>query len=181
MSDLSYLEEDVQSTAILMDQLSGYVQSLAFLKDEVAKAELKLKAAQEKYDDLAKKALPDVFRLNGITSLKARNGLVARVVTHTHVNIKKDMKDKVAQWLEEHNGESLVKRKLVVDDSEFARVKLLRQNIPFVTDTQMNTNSVKSFLLDLLGQKGGQAYITVEDIPNGVNFYQYDEIEIADM
>ena len=43
----------------------------------------------------------------------------------------------------------------------------------------MNTNSVKAFVLDQLGQKGSPATITTEDLPKGLNFFQFDEMEIT--
>ena len=45
--------------------------------------------------------------------------------------------------------------------------------------TTMNTNAVKAFLLDQLGQKGSPATITKEDLPHGLNFYQFDEMEVT--
>ena len=56
---------------------------------------------------------------------------------------------------------------------------LKANNIIYEEKTTMNTNSVKAFLLDQLGQKGSPATITKEDLPKGLNFYQFDEMEIV--
>ena len=57
--------------------------------------------------------------------------------------------------------------------------ELDKLGIPNEETTTMNTNAVKAWLLDMLGQKGGTAQISVEDIPKGINFYQYDDVEIV--
>ena len=56
--------------------------------------------------------------------------------------------------------------------------KLKDAGITFEKVDTMNTNSVKAFVLDELGQKGNPATITKEDLPKGLNFFQYDEMEV---
>ena len=83
----------------------------------------------------------------------------------------------VAKWLREHNGESLVKSECICPSSQIQALK--NAGIIYEEETTMNTNAVKAFLIDQLGQKGSPAVITKEDLPKGLNFYQFDEMEVV--
>ena len=106
------------------------------------------------------------------------DGSIVRVVTKTNCSINKNDadRDNVAKWLREHNGSDLVKAECIVPVSQEDAMKAA--GIIFEEKTTMNTNAVKAFLLDQLGQKGSPAVITKEDLPKGLNFFQFDEMEI---
>ena len=169
---------EIEQTSSLMAQIQEHVKKLRDLKWKVEEAEEALKVAQEAYDDFSQHVLPDMFKNNGLDMIRTEDGAIVSVVTTTRCSINKNDADKqnVAKWLREHNGESLVKSECICPSSQLEALKAA--GIIYQEETTMNTNSVKAFLLDQLGQKGSPAVITKEDLPKGLNFYQYDEMEI---
>lgn len=170
---------EIEQTSNLMKQIQEHVSKLKKLKWDVELATEALKKAQDAYDDFSQHVLPDLFKMNGLDMLRTDDGAIVRVITTTRCSINKNDADKqnVAEWLRSHNGESLVKSECICPSSQMAALKA--NGIIYQEETTMNTNAVKAFLLDQLGQKGSPAVITKEDLPKGLNFYQYDEMEIT--
>ena len=169
---------EIEQTANLMAQIKEHVKELRRRQWAVMEAEEALKKAQASYDDYSQHVLPDLFKMNGLDMLKMDDGAIVRVITTTRCSINKNDADKanVAKWLREHNGEALVKAECICPASQKAALKA--NGIIFEETTAMNTNAVKAFLLDQLGQKGSPAVITKEELPKGLSFYQYDEMEV---
>lgn len=176
-----YELEDVtiEQTSNLMAQIKQHVQKLRDLHWKMIEAEEALKQATDEYNEYSRKVLPDMFKMNGLDALQMDDGAMVRVVTSTTCSINKNDKDRanVADWLRQHNGESLIKSECICPSSQLEALKAA--NIIYEEKTTMNTNSVKAFLLDQLGQKGSPATITKDDLPKGLNFYQFDEMEIT--
>lgn len=176
-----YELDDVQieQTSNLMAQIQAHVAELRKRQWAVMEAEEALRKAQASYDDYSQHVLPDLFKMNGLDMLQTDDGAIVRVITTTRCSINKNDVDKqnVAEWLRQHNGESLVKSECICPQSQLQALK--NAGIIYQEETTMNTNAVKAFLLDQLGQKGSPAVITKEDLPKGLNFYQYDEMEIT--
>lgn len=170
---------EIEQTSNLMKQIQEHVAKLKKLKWDVELATEALKKAQDAYDDFSQHVLPDLFKMNGLDMLRTDDGAIVRVITTTRCSINKNDADKqnVAEWLRNHNGESLVKSECICPSSQLQALK--NAGIIYQEETTMNTNAVKAFLLDQLGQKGSPAVITKEDLPKGLNFYQYDEMEIT--
>lgn len=168
----------IEQTSGLMAQIQEHVKKLRALKWSMIEAEEALKKATEAYDDYSQHVMPDLFKMNGLDMLQMEDGSIVRVITTTRCSINKNDADKqnVAKWLREHNGETLVKSECICPSSQISALKAA--GIIYEEETTMNTNAVKAFLLDQLGQKGSPAVITKEDLPKGLNFYQYDEMEI---
>jgi len=179
MSDTYELEDvTVEQTAGLMAQIKEHVKKLRGLQWTMIQAEEAFKRAEEEYLKYSRTVMPDLFKMNGLDMLQMEDGSIVRVVTKTNCSINKNDTDRnnVAKWLREHNGESLVKSECIVPVSQ---VPLMKQaGIIYEEETTMNTNAVKAFLLDQLGQKGSPAVITKEDLPKGLNFFQFDEMEV---
>ena len=169
---------EIEQTANLMAQIKAHVAELRKRQWAVEEAEEALRKAQASYDDYSQHVLPDLFKMNGLDMLRMDDGAIVRVVTTTRCSINKNDADKqnVAKWLREHNGESLVKSECICPSSQIEALKA--NGIIYQEETTMNTNAVKAFLLDQLGQKGAPAVITKEDLPKGLSFYQYDEMEV---
>lgn len=170
---------EIEQTSNLMKQIQEHVAKLKKLKWDVELATEALDKAQKAYDDFSQHVLPDLFKMNGLDMLRTDDGAIVRVITTTRCSINKNDADKqnVAEWLRNHNGESLVKSECICPSSQLQALK--NAGIIYQEETTMNTNAVKAFLLDQLGQKGSPAVITKEDLPKGLNFYQYDEMEIT--
>lgn len=169
----------VETTASLMAQIQKHVKELRNLQWKMIEAEEAFKQAEKEYLDYSRNVMPDVFRLNGLDALRMEDGSMVRVVTKTQCSINKNDRDRasVAQWLREHGAEQLVKSECIVPPSQIEKLKAA--SITYEEETTMNTNSVKAFVLDQLGQKGSPATITRDDLPKGLNFFQFDEMEIT--
>lgn len=168
----------VEQTAGLMAQIQEHVKKLRSLQWDMIQAEEAFMKAEKAYNDYSRTVMPDLFKMNGLDALTMDDGSVVRVVTKTNCSINKNDIDKanVAKWLREHGAPQLVKSECIVPPSQVEKLKAA--NIIYQEETTMNTNSVKAFILDQLGQKGAPATITKEDLPKGLNFFQFDEMEI---
>lgn len=175
-----YELEDVQveQTANLMAQIKEHVKVLRQKQWEMMEAEEAFKKAEANYLNYSRTVMPDLFKMNGLDLVKMEDGSIVRVVTKTTCSINKNDEDKanVAKWLRAHNGEDLVKSECIVPTSQ--KKKMDAAGVIYQEETTMNTNAVKAFLLDQLGQKESPAKITKEELPKGLNFYQFDEMEV---
>lgn len=179
MSDTYELDDvTVEQTAGLMARIKEHVKKLRDLQWKMIEAEGAFKTAEEEYLKYSRTVMPDLFKMNGLDALTMEDGSIVRVVTKTNCSINKNDSDRnnVAEWLRTHNGEELVKAECIVPVSQEDAMKAA--GIIFEEKTTMNTNAVKAFLLDQLGQKGSPATITKEDLPKGLNFFQFDEMEV---
>lgn len=169
----------VETTSNLMNQIKGHVSKLLELRRQLAKAEDAYKKAKDEYSRFSRQVLPDIFKLNGLDGLQTDDGTVVRIITKTECSINKNDadKNKVAKWLREHGAEQLVKTECHVPSSQVSKLK--ENNIIYEETMSMNTNSVKAFIIDQLGQKGNPAMITKEDLPQGLHFFQFDEVEVV--
>ena len=170
---------DIKQTKGLMQQIQAHVQKLRNLRQKMLEAEEAYKSAEKEYLEYNRTVMPDLFKMNGLDALRLDDGAMVRVVTKTSCSINKNEADRnnVAQWLKDHGGDSLIKSECIVPPSQ---IPALQDNgITYQEETMMNTNSVKAFILDQLGQKGSPATITREDLPKGLNFFQFDEMEIT--
>ena len=166
-------------TSNLMALIQEHVKKLRELQWKMLEAEEAFKVAEKQYLNYSRNVMPDLFKLNGLDALQMEDGSTVRVVTKTQCTINKNEIDRnnVAKWLREHNASDLVKSECIVPASQVEKLKAA--SIVYKEDEMsMNTNSVKAFILDQLGQKGSPATITKEELPKGLNFYQFDEMEV---
>lgn len=177
--DLSYLDEDVQVSGTLLQSIQVNVKKLRELQWKMMEAEEAYKKAKDEYEKYARGDLPQMLHMNGLDSMLLDDGTRINVVTKTNCSINKNDADRanVAKWLREHDAAELVKSKCIVPSSQ--KEKLEQYGIIHQEETSMNTNSVKAFILDQLGQKGNVATITKEELPHGINFFQFDEVEVV--
>lgn len=169
----------VEQTSNLMAQIQQHVKKLKDLKWKMLEAEEEFKRCEQEYTEFARNVMPDLFKMNGLDTLTTDDGHKVQVVTKTQCSINKNDEDRsnVAKWLRAHGGTELVKSEFIVPVSQ--REKLMNSGITYEEETTMNTNQVKAFLLDQLGQKGNPAMITKEDLPKGLHFFQFDEVEVV--
>ena len=181
MSDTSWMDEVTpeQEGASMLKNMNKYIDELMRLKWLAEEAEEKARKARQAYETYARATLPDVFKLNGISVIEGNNGTKIKIVTKTSASLKKDANAKktVCDWLRKHNGERLIKEELIVDSLNKETLK--QAGIAFEEDVSVNTNSLKAFIIDALGQNGSPATISRDDIPQGLNFYQWDEAEVS--
>lgn len=169
----------IEQTSNLMKQIQSHITELRKLQFAMLEAEENLRLATKAFEDYSRNVMPDLFKMNGLDALRLDDGAIVRVVTKTQCSINKNNDDRmrVAEWLRAHDASNLVKSECIVPTSQVDALK--RNGIIYEEETTMNTNSVKAFVIDQLGQKGNPATITKEDLPKGLNFYQFDEMEIT--
>lgn len=170
---------EIEQTASLMKQIQDHVKKLRALQWKMIEAEEAFKNAEKEYNEYSRTVMPDLFKMNGLDMLRMDDGSIVRVTTKTTCSINKNDNDRnnVANWLREHGAGQLVKSECIVPTSQ--KDKMTAAGIIFQEETTMNTNSVKAFIIDQLGQKGAPATISKEDLPKGLNFFQFDEMEIT--
>lgn len=179
MSEYELDDVEVEATSNLMAQIQEHVKKLRSLQWAMIEAEEAFKKAEKEYTDYSRNVMPDLFKMNGLDGLRLEDGSMVRVITKTQCSINKNDKDRetVAQWLREHGADNLVKSECIVPSSQIEKLKA--NAITYEEEMSLNTNSVKAFVLDQLGQKGSPATITKDDLPKGLNFFQFDEMEIT--
>ena len=160
---------------MLEAQLKNGMATLLRLRAELIEAEEAYNAARKAFEDYSREILPSIMKQNEVYSVTTKDGLVANLVTKTHVNVTKSKVNNVCDWLTAHGGGFLVKEDYIVPKD--VAEHLMLTGIPCEKITNVNTNSLKSFLLDKLGQRTGPKTLDIGEIPDGINFFQYDEVE----
>lgn len=159
-----------------MTELKQYADILAQKYDQFKAQEAVYEAAKKDYENYATKVIPDCFMNAGINSVTLNDGRSIVIQQKTVCNINKQLKNDVAQWLIKQHAGALVKTQNIVSSDDVP--KLVQAGIDFSTTCDMNTNSVKAWVVDALGQNGGTAQLQVQDLPKGLNFYQFEQAVI---
>ena len=165
----------------LLDDIATQSETLIALRNKMDEAEKAFLEAKAMYENYAQHVLPDLYLLNGIRTLKTNSGAVVNIATKVNVHINKNETDKnnVIKWLRERGAGDLVKSQLIVSSNALETLK--QAGIPYKEDATVNTNSVKAYLMDQLGLKEGVAQMTIDDIPKGINYHQYEEAEVINV
>ena len=83
---------------------------------------------------------------------------------------------KIVEWLRAHNGDHIIEHDATVSADDMD--KLSANDIPFIENTVVNTQRLKSFLKDGIGATTGVQQFTIEDIPACVHFQEVTTVEI---
>ena len=137
-----------------------------------------LEKAKKSYDDYNKKVVSELMHTYGIDQLRLTSGITAEVKTKTYVSVNRSKIDQVADWLVDNGGAHLLKEDCTVAPEY--EDKLKGMDIPYQLNKNVNTTSLKAFLLDQMGQKGGYAYLNPDKLPDGISFYQEDVVEFKE-
>ena len=160
--------------------MSNWADEIRRESDELMESLLKLQEAEIAYMDAKgvyerkQRKLAETMRLNGLESIDTDRGCRLAVVEKAHCNINKNAEDRerVAKWMERLGFDTKVKRSATVAQSS---IDALRDaGIPFQEVLDVNTNSVKAVIKELLAS----GMITTEDIPKGCTYYQEDIVEV---
>ena len=174
--------EPTQDVLVALRKQSETLRQLEF---EMMAAEDAYKQAQARYTEFATKVLPEMYLSAGVDSLTTSDGKMIRIVTKTSASIKKGTdngktsKQLIAKWLREHNGEALIKNEFIVPASQ--KELLVKYGIINEEIVDVNTNALKKFLTDALGQGGSPATITQDELPSNtaLSFYQWNQAEVS--
>lgn len=176
MSDVYYEQETPEA---LMVELKRMADEMSAAKKAYEKAQQEADDLRKQYDTLARVTVPQYFKTNGISSISTTQGDIVRIVEKSSCSPNKNPTDrnKICDWLTENGGEDLIKTYLSVSADQ--KQALTLANIPFEEMTDINTNSLKSWLLGQLGKKHSVAQIELEDIPKEIHLWLYEEAEIV--
>lgn len=176
--DLSYLEVSNQDKDVLKN-LSKMCERLKTLQINMLRKQAEADQAKKEFEHYANVVLPQEMFSVGLSSLTLSNGGQVTVQRKYYCQPNKNEEDRkiMAEWLRKNNGEHLIKSVANVDKADIDKLK--EQGIPFVEKNDINTNSLKSFLLDGLGLKSGTQKFTVEDIPACIHFQEVSFAELT--
>lgn len=180
MSDnLDYMNVKVEDKQVLSN-LSQMGEHLKDLKLKMIAAQDEADRAKKEYEHYANVILPQEMFSVGIESLTLANGGTIKVQHKYYCQPNKNDADKqiMANWLREHNGEDIIKESASVDSHDIDRLK--ESGIPFIGKSDINTNSLKAFLVKGLGVNSGVQQFSIEDIPACMHFQQvtFTELEV---
>ena len=168
MGNCDYLVTEKDQT--VLKNLADMGSHLETLLHTMLQKEAEYEAAKDQYEHFKNNILPDAMFTAGVSSLKLLSGNTIKTTTSFHCSPNKNEVDrrKIVQWLRDHGGDYLISKQAVVDGSSIQ--DLQEKNIPYVEKDDLNTNKVKVFLKNLLGEGTGVASIDMDDIPKEFNF-----------
>ena len=154
----------------MLKNLSDMGTHLEELLKKMLEKEAEYEAAKGEYEHFKNNILPDAMFTAGVTSLSLLSGNIIKTTTSFHCSPNKNADDrrKLVTWLQEHGGDYLVDKQAIVPGSLVGDLK--EKQIPFVEQDDMNTNKVKAFLKNLIGEGTGEAQMEITDIPKEFNF-----------
>ena len=169
--DLSYLEVGDQDKKVL--------KNLADMGERLKTLRLNMLNKEAEYEHFANVILPQEMFSVGLTSLTLANGGQINVQHKYYCQPNKNDADRktMSDWLRKNQGEHLIKSIANVDAADVDKLK--DSGIPFTEKNDINTNSLKAFLMDGLGLKGGVQKFTVEDIPACIHFQEVSFAELT--
>lgn len=155
------------------DEINALSEKLLNQLIVVQQAELTYNDAKATYESLQRQ-IAESMRMNGIEDVGTDRGCRLVLVEKAHCAINKNVEDRenVARWMEEKGFDAKVKRTARVSSASIEDLK--RAGIAFKEELDINTNSVKAVIKEMLA--AGQ--MTLADIPRGCNYYQEDIVEV---
>jgi hypothetical protein len=166
--------------ATVLSNLAKMGTHLRELQIKMLQAEAVYKDAQREFQEYSENILPAEMLTAGVSRLDLIDGGVMELTRNYSISPNKNAEDqrRMAAWLREHGGESLLKEHATVAPESIEALK--EAGIPFVADSSMNSSSVKAFLKSLLGEgKGAQAVLQLEEIPKEFHLFQRNSVTIS--
>jgi hypothetical protein len=176
MSDEDYLV--ARTDGNVLKNLAKMGERLKELRLDMDAKEQAYKDAKKEHDYYAGTILPMEMFNAGVSSVELMTGGCMQYDRKYYCQPNKNEEDKraMAAWLREHGGEHLIKERAAVDASQVD--KLAAAGIPFVEIADINTNSLKAFLKDLLGGNGGTPQVSADEIPACIHFQEVGVVSI---
>jgi hypothetical protein len=175
MENDGYLITEPDGT--VLKNITQMAARLAELKQKMLDAEAAFNDAEREYDYYAGTLLPMSMLNAGVSELTLADGKKLTVNRKFVCAPNKNAEDRKiqAEWLAAHGGEHLLKDYAVVDGRFIDKLG----DVPFEEKHDINTQSLKAFLKDMVGAGGGgAARINAEDIPA---CFHFNEIVKADV
>ena len=168
----------------VMEHVAALAQALKVAEEDVSAAEETLVEAKARLQT-AKDSVVQFYTSQNISKLELATGEVVEVSEKLTCSQVKDVArlKKAYEWLRQHDGDYLVKRKLEVEELDEEFIADLtkagyKEGSDFMVKEAVNTASLKSFLSEKLGRKSAIATLTIEDVPAEFGLYIFNEVKI---
>ena len=178
MSDsLDYLNIE-QNDQTVLKNLSKMGDFLKQLHVKMLEAEENFKQAKNEYEHYANVTIPTAMLSAGIDSISLASGGRLSVLHKFYCQPNKNPADraKIAEWLRNNGGGHIVEHNATVSAEDVE--KLESQGIPFIENTSVNTQKLKSFIKEGIGQGTGAAKFSIEDVPECIHFQEVTTVEL---
>lgn len=179
--------DDIESEkdyASVMEHVAELAASLKQGEADVVEAESKLTEAKTRLQTI-KDTVVQFYMSQNLHKLELATGEVVEVnekLTCSQVKDEKRLKS-AYNWLREHDGDYLIKKKLEVEELDEKFVSDLveagyKEGTDFAVKEAVNTASLKSFLSEKLGRKSAVASMAIEDVPTEFGLFIFNEVTI---
>lgn len=177
MTDYSYLNVDSNDKQVLK-HLAEMGEQLKKLKEKQLEAEAAADAAKKEFEHYANVIIPSEMHSCGVNSISLASGGSLSIKHNFYCQPNKNPEDrkKIVEWLRAHNGGHIVEHDATVSADDMSRLE--QQGIPFIENTSVNTQKLKSFLKDGIGATTGVQQFTIEDIPACIHFQEVTTVEL---
>ncbi len=175
--DFDYLNVESNDKQVLK-HLVEMGEQLKKLKEKKLAAEAAAELAKKEFEHYANVVIPSEMHSCGVNSVSLASGGTLSIKHNFYCQPNKNAEDrkKIVEWLRAHNGEHIVEHDATVSAVDMD--KLSASDIPFIENTTVNTQRLKSFLKDGIGATTGVQQFTIEDIPACVHFQEVTTVEI---
>ena len=176
VTNLSHLE-DASATGNFIADVKNKIAHMKSLELKMIEAEANYKEAKHVYEDYKATTVVAAFTSAGIEQIQDESGNFIKLESKYYLNPNKndEVRMVISAWLKAHDGAHLLKHEGKVSSEQFS--KLDNAGIPYADKIDVNTNSLKSHILDLLGyKKGSMARIALTDIPECMHFVAIQEV-----
>lgn len=179
MSDLTFLEEQAQEEAPdALAQVMGLVTRWLDFAKRVKQAEAVLKAAKEKEARIREQDIPEMMRLNRLTSLSLDNGVLVTIEELVELSVPKEDPEKrkaALAWLAANGAGDLIKDTLTIYDPPSSLIaKLAEDGVEYARDKTVDSRSLKAWIKSALGmKKGSVAQFKPEDVAPELGLFRH--------
>jgi hypothetical protein len=176
-NDFDYLNIESGDKQVLK-HLSEMGEQLKKLKLEAEQKAEEADKAKKAYEHYANVILPSEMHSCGVDSIGLASGGMLSLKHNFYCQPNKNAEDRraIVEWLREHDGGHIVEHDATVAASDFKALE--DSGIPFVENTVVNTQKLKSFLKDGIGATTGIQKFTIDDIPKCVHFQEVTTVEV---
>lgn len=184
MAEDFYDSVETNTHESVMEHVAALAQALKVAEEDVSAAEETLVEAKARLQT-AKDSVVQFYTSQNISKLELATGEVVEVSEKLTCSQVKDTArlKKAYEWLRQHDGDYLVKRKLEVEELDEEFIADLtkagyKEGADFMVKEAVNTASLKSFLSEKLGRKSAVATLSIEDVPAEFGLYIFNEVKI---
>lgn len=179
MSDnLEYLNVGSDDKQVLK-HLAEMGEQLKKLKEKQMAAEAAADTAKKEFEHYANVVIPSEMHSCGVNSISLASGGTLSIKHNFYCQPNKNAEDrrKIVEWLRAHNGGHIVEHDATVSAKDMD--KLSEAGVPFIENTSVNTQRLKSFLKDGIGVTSGVQQFTIDEIPACIHFQEVTTVEIS--